>query len=656
MSGHLARWVAIGVMAVVGVVVAAAPAEATETPKPDPKTAGRVAFGLQPATRGTIDGRPGYRYGVTPGAKLADQVAVRNLSTTSATFKVYATDAVTSGNGDFGLLARASRPRDVGRWLTVGGKGFNGSVTVGARGTVVLPLALSVPSDAQPGDHTGGVIVSLATASKNRDGTNVILDQRVAARVFIRVSGPQRPALTIKPVHAEYRGTWNPLGRGRTTVAYTVTNTGNINLGGRQRVVVRGLIGPGQRSAAIVDLGLLLPGGSVEVTARVPKTLPLIRERAQVSIVPLVQVGDQVSGLQTYTGTATFWAVPWTLLALLLMLAAAAGLGRRARRARRGGRGRRPAASPGDPVVLGERRARRLGVSTTLAVAALVSGATAAHAADTPYNDPAATGGITLCDSARRPITSGSTSTTLAATVVGGGAAQAPYDGETGSAGLFAFQPRRGALPGEWSGQGLTALSRFTEKAHPAVEILPRDATLRTFLDGYPALWDGLVQLRIYLRAAGAPTNTSSYSATSLRVSAGRWVQVGPAAGDVCGAGTATSVVRLLGLPTTAPTPRTSAGASASPTAAATPPPTATASARAAAAPSPSRPVATTDAATTDVATTDVGTAAAGTARPAGASTTDDGTGRWPVVAAVAVLMAAGFWRLRRKRGARDNS
>ncbi len=650
MSGRLTHWVAAGVMAVVGVIAAAGPAQAADTPKPDPRTAGRVAFGLQPATRGTIDGRPAYRYGVTPGARLTDQVAVRNLSTTPVTFQVYATDAVNSANGDFGLLARATRPRDVGRWFTVGGRGFDGSVRVAARGTVVLPLLLRVPADAQPGDHTGGVIVSLATASKAKDGANVILDQRVAARVFVRVSGPQRPGLTVNPVRADYRGTWNPLGRGRSTITYTVTNTGNINLGGRQRVVVRGLLGSGQPSAAIVDLGLLLPGGSAEVTTVVAKTLPLIRERAEVSVIPLVQVGDQVSGLRTYTGTATFWAVPWTSLASLLLLGLVTGsLSRRARRCRR------PPAPPVDtdrPVVVGERRARRLGVSATLAVAALVSGATAAHAADTPYADTAATGGITLCDGAGRPVTAGGISTALAASVVGGGAAQAPYDGETGAAGLFAFQPRRGALPGEWSGQGLTALSRFTDKAHPAVEILPRDATLQTFLNGYPALWDGLVQLRIYLRAAGAPTNTSAYSATSLRVSGDRWVQVGPAAGDVCGAGTATSVVRLLGLPTTAPAktaPRATARPTSAPTSAT---PTDTASAGAAVTRTPSPPATTSTASPT----ADAGSVAVTAASPARQVSSSGGGNRWPVVVAVALLLAVSGFLLRRKRGARDSS
>lgn len=541
-----------------------APASAVAADRPGRPGAGRVTFGLQPATRGRPDDRPAFRYSVTPGARLTDQVAVRNLSDVPATFAVYATDALNLQDGGFGLLPRRSRPQDVGRWLSVGGPGSRGSVTVRPRSEVVLPLSLRVPPNAQPGDHTGGVIVSLATRGR-RGSTDVVLDQRVAARVFIRVSGPLRPALAVTPVRGTYHGTWNPFARGRSVVTYTVTNTGNVNLGGRQRIVVRGPVGPGQAATAVADLGLLLPGGSARFTAVVPSTTPMVRERATVSLTPLVQVGDQVPGLRTYSGSASFWAVPWAAAGVLLLLLGLASTALLLRRGRRGGR-RAPVTVVDAPAP--RRAGRRVGASTALAIAALVTLPTAAHAADAPYADPSAAGGITFCDSKGDVVTGGRLDDGLAAKAVAGAAAAAPYDGPTRTAGLFAYQPRQGLSAGEWSGQGMTALSRYTDPRHPAVEILPRDSTMAAFLHAYPALWDGYVQLRIFLRAAGAPTNTTVYSATSVRVSGDRWQQVGPSAGAVCGTSAAASVVRLLGLPTTSP----AAGAPARSASGATPP------------------------------------------------------------------------------------
>lgn len=614
---------------------------AADTPRrPD---TGRVTFGLQPSTKGMLDSRTSYRYGVTPGGRLSDQVAVRNLSDVVATFGVYTTDAVNVDNGSFGLLPKAQRALDVGRWLAVGGRGFSGSVTVKPRSEVFLPLSLAVPADAQPGDHSGGVIVSLATRGK-QGTTDVVLDQRVGARVFIRVSGPQRPSLTIAPVRARYQGSRNPFGTGQSFVTYKVTNTGNINLGGRQRVVVRGLVGPAQRSTAIVDLSLLLPGGSAEFTTRVAGTLPMIRERVQVAVIPLVQQGDQVSGLRTYTGTATFTAVPWTLLGLILLLGLAAGRMRRVRR------GRRLSAPPGQrPVVLGEHRAARLGAATTLSVAAIICTAGGAHAADVPYDDTAAKGGITLCDARGTAISSGAVEVSVAAKAVGGSGAPAPYDGPTRSAGLFAYQPREGVLPGQWSGQGLTALSRYTDKAHPAVEILPRDYTLSGFMRAYPLMWDNLVQLRIYLRVAGAPTNTSTYSATTLRVTGNRWRQVGPTAGASCGSSEATSVLRLLGLPTASPTvpttPRPSTNAASSSAATAPVKPSIDATTTAGVVPS------STSSAMPDPASTVAGATTPTASRSAvGESKTGFG---WAVAVVALLLVASLAWVVGRDRWGR---
>lgn len=606
---------------------------------------GRVTFGLQPVTGGKPDARPSYRYSVTPGGRLTDQVAIRNVSDIAATFSVYATDAVNVENGGFGLLTKAQRPVDVGAWLSVGGRGFTGSVTVKPRSNVILPVRLVVPAKAQPGDHTGGIVVSLATRSR-KGTTDVVLDQRVGARVFIRVSGPQRPALTVKPVDAAYQGTWNPFGRGRSIVRYTVTNTGNINLGGRQRVVVRGLFGPSRRSNAIVDLGLLLPGGSAAFTTSVPETPPTIRERAQVSISPLVQVGGQVNGLQTYSARATFWAVPWTLLGLLVTLGAAAWVARRRHH-------RRPRVPAGaEPIRLGERRAKRVAASTTLAVAALVTFPGLAHAQDAPYTDPGAKGGITLCDSHGRAVTSGAMNAQIATTAVGGARGQAPYDGTGRSAILLAIQPRQGVTPGEWNGKLLTALSRYEDPAHPTVEILPRDSTLRGFVDAYPADWNGLVQLRIYLRAPQTPTNTSSYSATTVQVSGDRWQQLGPAAGNVC-ASRAVSVIRLLNLPTAVPTPKpTQEPTSTASAATASPPPTPssppTSPPTSGATPTPTATARPPEASVTPGATATPGVVA-------GARTQSTGSGAVRSLVAAALLLAAGaavwlFGRNRRHR------
>jgi hypothetical protein len=283
--------------------------------------------------------------------------------------------------------------------------------------------------------------------------------------------------------------------------------------------------------------------------------------------------------------------------------------------------------------------------STSLALAAMIAtSGTATAAVVLPYTDANATSGITLCDAQGRAITGGRNDAPLAASVVGGTAAEPMYAGSGRSASLAAYQPRQGVDPGQWSGMGMTGLSRYTNIQHPMAEILPRDYRLKDFVEAYTPKWDGLVQLRIYLRAANRPTKNDSYAATTLKVSGSSWQQVGASAGAVCTAGTAESVLRILGLPTAAPTARPAGSGS-------TAPPGASSSSRPGSGASKSTPSGVPN--TSDPSAAQASSALA--VNPAGASTTNGDGFIW--VLSVALLAAAGmlWWFWNRRRQARLN-
>jgi hypothetical protein len=630
-------------------------ASAVDKPKPPAAASARFTFGVQPATNGKVDKRPNYRYGVTPGGTLRDQVAVRNLSASPVTFRVYATDALNVDNGGFGLLPRAQRPRDVGAWVTVGGLAPDGTVTVPAKSVKVLQLSMKVPAKATPGDHTGGVIVAVTSRSQNSKGTaaNVELEQRVAVRLFVRVSGPLHPSLTVNPLDANYQNILNPLGRGATYVTYRITNTGNVNMGGRQSLRVQGLAGPAQ-VLALPDAAMLLPDGYVDVKTSLKQTWPLVHESATVTIKPLVLPGDRAAGKAIYSAATSFWAVPWSALALLVLIGVGLWFARHTGQGRRRARGT-PVHGAGQPFVIGasagdaginKRSAGRLVASSSLALAAVIAASGPATAAVVvPYTDSNATGGITLCDKGGHAITSGRVDVPLASAVVAATAAVSPYDGNGRTAGLFAYQPRKGVDPGEWSGMVMTALSRYTNPKHPMVEILPRDYKVRDFVADYPPQWDGLAQLRIYLRVPNQPTKSDTYAATTLKVAGSSWQQVGVSAGAVCTAGTAESVLRLLGLPTAAPSTR----------------PAGTASKGSAGSSSSSRPSASgassTPTAVSGSADASVAQASAqAKAKLAGSST---GSGGGPLIWVLTVVLlaaaAVGWWSWGRRRQGRLN-
>lgn len=318
---------------------AGAASRPSPTPSYDPN---RATFGVQPSTATALDRRPYLSYDVTPGSSLADHVAVVNYSVRPLVLKVYATDAFNDDRGGFALLQASVRPTDAGTWIALGTPGGRGAVTVPAQSRAIVPLHLIVPQGASPGDHVAGVIASLSELSKDKNGLNVLLDQRVATRVYIRVAGPLRAGLQVENLHASYRDNWNPIAAGSGVLTFRVHNVGNVKLGGLASVRVSGLLGSTVNGPKLAPIPLLLPGGHVDLRVVVPHVWPELLETATVSVRPLVLPGDADPGLHVYTASTHFWAIPWVILAIVV----AAWLVWRWRRSRR-----RPArhAAPKNP-------------------------------------------------------------------------------------------------------------------------------------------------------------------------------------------------------------------------------------------------------------------------------------------------------------------
>jgi hypothetical protein len=272
-------------------------------------------------------------------------------------------------------------------------------------------------------------------------------------------------------------------------------------------------------------------------------------------------------------------------------------------------------------------------VATALTV---LGAAPAAQAVALPYSDPNAVGGITFCDPSGHPMTHGSIrDKPFVWRAIGAKDGPSTYDAAGRTAILLAYQPRQNVLPGQWSGEGLTASARYTPAGHPIVAATPGDVTLADFISDYPLMWDNLIQVRIYLGAPDAPIYSRQYNAADIKVSGDTWTVLDPASVP-CNVGTSTSIETIL-LPSVAAMPTPTPGVI----------PSSSASLSGATAPTSSAPL-TSAGATSGTAAASASTNAT-KALPASKST---GPAAWLwAVLAVAVAGLAGtgavFWRRR---------
>lgn len=196
--------------------------------------------------------RPQFTFDQAPGSTVQDTVTVTNLSGRPLTFAVYATDAATTSDGAFSLLPASGRPTDAGAWISLSGS----SRTVEPGRQATIPFTLAVPPNATPGDHAAGIIASVAAPEQ---GGTVLVDRRVAARVYLRVPGTLNPVIRLEDVHTTYDNPPAPFARGPMTVTYRVRNTGNVRVTGTTTVRASGPLGLSLSDAATDSLPELLP-------------------------------------------------------------------------------------------------------------------------------------------------------------------------------------------------------------------------------------------------------------------------------------------------------------------------------------------------------------------------------------------------------------
>ncbi|OLT24954.1 DUF916 domain-containing protein, partial [Actinomadura sp. CNU-125] len=285
-----------------------------------------VTWAVRPAGPKGPNGRDYFVYSVSPGQTVTDKVSVTNLSDDTRTFSVYATDAFNTADGSFALLTAAQKPTGVGTWIDFAKKSYK----VPPGKTADIPFTLTVPHDATPGDHGGGIVASVARREATTGGRTVNVDRRVAARVYLRAAGPLRPGLQISALRTGYAS--ESLGAGRMDVTYTVRNTGNVRVTALAKVSAQGPFGVALGEPAERRVPELLPGGSYTFRERLGDVAPAGRLTASV----LLSATDPRSGgpvaARPIVRRASLWHVPWTAgVAVVLAAAAAVVLVRRRR-------------------------------------------------------------------------------------------------------------------------------------------------------------------------------------------------------------------------------------------------------------------------------------------------------------------------------------
>lgn len=257
-------------------------------------------------------GRANFAYAEDPGGVQRDALRVTNTGTRTLDLALYPADAYTTATGNLDLNTLDVPSTGAGTWIALDTDEL--SLRPGEAADVAFRI--EIPADAAPGDHSAGIVTSLRS-----EGSGALsVDRRLATRVSVRVSGELSPAVAVDEVSAAYEGSWNPFAPGTLRLDYRLTNTGNTRVTAVDEVEAGGPFGMFARAAASAELPEVLPGSTVDVHHEF-ETTPWGMLTGTLTVQPLA-VGFGAQSVAEVVLPFEAVAVPWALLAVLLLVAA----------------------------------------------------------------------------------------------------------------------------------------------------------------------------------------------------------------------------------------------------------------------------------------------------------------------------------------------
>ncbi len=252
-------------------------------------------------------GRPYFYLTADPGTTLMDKVTVTNKADEPLTFKLYAADAYnTARDGGFAVRSLGEKQTGVGAWA----KPEKARVTVPPGSSLDVPVTITVPESAEPGDHPGALVALDEKVDPAEGSVEVGVQRAVGARIYLRVGGPTMPALSVENVRMEHSQPLVPgFGKSTATITYTLYNRGNVTLNPKVELSAKGLFG-----RKLLDRDLtkvpseLLPRQKVQLTEHWSGSPQLDWGDVQ-----LTATSEDIES----SGSASFFALPWLVAAVL---------------------------------------------------------------------------------------------------------------------------------------------------------------------------------------------------------------------------------------------------------------------------------------------------------------------------------------------------
>jgi hypothetical protein len=244
-----------------------------------------------------------------PGSTLTENLTITNVSNESKEYFIYKRDIIGVENGGVPVFGEEGAERtgyEMTEWIAFQEE----PLRMSPNETVTLPITISVPENASPGSHFGGVFISAEPPRLREMGAGV--GYEIATIISIRISGDVIDDARIRTFSTDklFYSTKN------VTFNAKLENQGNILIRPRGPLEIRSMLG-GKPDVMIVNEALagVFPGTVRELTFEWnDEGIGFGRYEA---ILALSYDGD--GGQKTIDKSLVFWVFPLNIIVPILL-------------------------------------------------------------------------------------------------------------------------------------------------------------------------------------------------------------------------------------------------------------------------------------------------------------------------------------------------
>jgi LysM repeat protein len=259
-----------------------------------------------------------FIYNLDLGKSKNDSIRIINNKSETIVAKLYAADATTTSDGSFALLSEEAPREDVGSWVKLAAD----EIEVPPNSEKSVPFTITIPGDADVGDHMGGIIMQEVEGEDNAiSGTGVKIITRVGVRIYETVPGEVKKDFEIT------RFDWRPEIKQkrnflkdildinkRTAFIVGLKNKGNVRLTPKATIEVRNIFGKKVADLQNKEIGNIFPGKSNNDATIYWESVPFFGRYKATLAASFFE-----EGVGSGTREIIIWAFPYRIAFLLVL-------------------------------------------------------------------------------------------------------------------------------------------------------------------------------------------------------------------------------------------------------------------------------------------------------------------------------------------------